>query len=65
MARVTRRKIDRTLREIEKTLTAMGTISPRELEEEREFDELMDIKEEYHRKWGTRNLEYDLDPNEF
>ena len=36
----------------------------RELEEDREFDTLMEIREKYHRKVGTRELDYDLDPNE-
>lgn len=62
------RKIERTLREIEKQLMAMGTLpldlSVRELEEEREFDCLLDIKEKYHKNKGTLDWEYDTDPNE-
>ena len=62
------RKIQRTLREIEKQLMAMGTlpldIATRELEEEREFDCLLDVQEKYHRNRGTREMDYDLDPNE-
>ena len=64
MGRTTRRKINRTLREIEKTLSGFGDLTLRELEEEREFDTLMDIKEETHRKVGTRDLDYDADPVE-
>lgn len=70
MARVTRRKIDKTLKDVEKQFKAMGVgnyslaASARELEEDRAFDVLMDIKEKFHKKQGTREMEYDLDPNE-
>lgn len=58
------KKIRRTLGEIQKVLNSMGTLTPRELEEEQEFDALLEIKETYYKKRGTRELDYDLDPNE-
>ena len=62
------RKIERTLRNNEKQLKAMGTlsldVSIRELEEEREFDCLLDIKEKYHKNKGTLDWDYDTDLNE-
>ena len=36
----------------------------RELEEDRKFDALMEITEKYHKKVGTRDWDYDPDPNE-
>lgn len=55
------KRINRTLGEIAQVFNTMGI---RELEEDHEFDVLMEIREKFHKKMGTRELEYDPDPNE-